>query len=208
DANTARDANTATDAVPVPETVAPKPAVKPQPEPKPILYADLPLEERFSKLIDLRVAKIIRIERHPKADKLYIETLDDGSGTERVIVSGLVPFYTEEELLGRHIVLVNNLKPARLRGVESKGMLLAASVSGESGKEMVEVLDAAWAAPGTRVVLEGQDPSIPTDPEIDVDAFFSVPMHAEANRAKVGNLALTAEGKALGTVSVREGEIG
>ncbi|MCL2472301.1 MAG: methionine--tRNA ligase, partial [Treponema sp.] len=70
--------------------------------------SSLPLETpdlRFSKTIELRVAKIVKIERHPKADKLYIETLEiagaSGIPEERVIVSGLVPFYKEEELLNR-----------------------------------------------------------------------------------------------------------
>ena len=182
-------------------------------EAKPVLYADLPVEERFARLVDLRVAKIVKIERHPKADKLYIETLDDGSGNERVIVSGLVPFYKEEELLGKSIVLVNNLKPAKLRGVESRGMLLAASkkVEGEAGamvKEAVEVLDAGSAAPGSRVVLEGQDESIAAQPEIDADAFFSVPIRAEGATAKVGGKRLLAGGSPFTFAKVSDGEVG
>jgi len=185
------------------------PAAEKKPaEPKPVLYANLPVEERFAKLVDLRVAKIVKIERHPKADKLYIETLDDGSGQERVIVSGLVPFYKEEELLGKSIVLVNNLKPAKLRGVESRGMLLAASKSGAEGKEVVEVLDAPWAAPGTRVVLEGQDPDIAADAEIDADAFFSVPIAAKDSRPIVGARALLAAGAPFSLARVSEGEVG
>ncbi|GMO29371.1 MAG: methionine--tRNA ligase [Termitinemataceae bacterium] len=103
---------------------------------------------------ELRVAQIKHIERHPKADKLYIETLDI-DGEERIIVSGLVPYYSEEELLGKRIILVYNLKPAKLRGVESRGMLLAASQKNEDGSETVEVLDAGNAATGTRVIPEG-----------------------------------------------------
>jgi methionyl-tRNA synthetase len=176
--------------------------------PKPIPYAGLPVEERFARLMDLRVAKIIKIERHPKADKLYIETLDDGSGVERVIVSGLVPFYAEEELLGKSIVLVNNLKPAKLRGVESKGMLLAASKSGAEGKEVVEVLDAPWAAPGTRVVLEGQDPAVPADAQIDADAFFSVPLIAKDSTVFAGAKKLTVAGTPFTMSKVSDGEVG
>jgi len=209
----ARDA-----AGPKPEASAPAPkpsapvepapkAVKPA-EPKPAPYAGLPVEERFARLVDLRVARIVQIERHPKADKLYIETLDDGTGQERVIVSGLVPFYSEEELLGKSIVLVNNLKPAKLRGVESRGMLLAAARSGAEGKEVVEVLDAPWAAPGTRVVLEGQDPAVPAEAEIDADAFFSVPIVAKGSKALVGTKALVADGKPFALSKVSDGEIG
>jgi len=184
-----------------PETAPSEPA-KPAP-----LFADLPDEERFSRLIALKVAKIVKIERHPKADKLYIETLDDGSGVERVIVSGLVPFYREEELLGKNIILVDNLKPAKLRGVESKGMLLAASRSGEGGKEAVEVLTAPWAAPGDPVAVEGA--AFFAVPEtIDVDTFFSVPLRASGGFALAGKGRLGSGGRPLELETVRDGEIG
>jgi len=185
---------------------APGPAAPPAP--KPIPFADLPLHERFMKLIDLRAAKIVKIERHPKADKLYIETLDDGSGSERVIVSGLVPYYREEELLGKTIVLVNNLKPAKLRGVESRGMLLAASRMGAEGKEAVEVLDAGAASPGDRILIEGQASDVALPGEIDVDAFFSVPITARGGEALVGDRRLVAGGKPFSLVKVPEGEVG
>ncbi|MFZ3109922.1 MAG: methionine--tRNA ligase, partial [Rectinemataceae bacterium] len=182
---------------------------EPVPAPaKPIPYADLPLEQRFGKLIALKVAKIVKIERHPKADKLYIETLDDGSDIERVIVSGLVPFYREEELLGQHIILVDNLKPAKLRGIESRGMLLAASLAGPEGKEAVEVLSAPWAAPGAVVTLEGLAAGDPAEPQIDVDSFFSVPLLAKRGFAMAGGARLVVDGKPLSLVRVPDGEIG
>jgi methionyl-tRNA synthetase len=184
------------------------PGIVETPAPKPLPYAGLPVEERFARLIDLRVAKIIKVERHPKADKLYIETLDDGSGQARVIVSGLVPFYREEELLGKSIVLVNNLKPAKLRGVESRGMLLAASRMGNEGKEAVEVLDAPWAVPGTRVMLEGQDADIAADAEIDAEAFFSVPVLARSGKITIGSKTLVADGAPFSLVKVSDGEVG
>jgi methionyl-tRNA synthetase len=201
-----------------PNGSAPKADVPPSaqpklpPEPKPAPFAELPVEERFERLIDLRVAKIVKIERHPKADKLYIETLDDGSGIERVIVSGLVPFYKEEELLGKSIVLVNNLKAAKLRGVESRGMLLAASrksvaEDGSSVKEAVEVLDAGEAAPGTRLSLEGR--ALPGDVgEIDVDTFFSVPIAAKGGFATIGSARLVAGPRPFALERVSEGEVG
>lgn len=177
--------------------------------------ADLPVEERFARLIDLRAARIIKVERHPKADKLYIETLDDGtrnadgSVAERVIVSGIVPYYKEEELLGKMIVLVNNLRPARLRGVESRGMLLAASRSRpEGGKESCEVLDAGAAIPGDRIILEGMDAATQVQPEIDVDTFFSVPIRAEGGTAYIGSSRLLAGGKPFRFSTVPEGDVG
>jgi methionyl-tRNA synthetase len=179
-------------------------------EVKPLPLAGLPQEERCARLVTLRVARIIKVERHPKADKLYIETLDDGSGQERVIVSGLVPFYREEELLGKHIVLVDNLKPATLRGVESRGMLLAASgksADGE-GKEVVEILQAPWAEPGTLVKPEGFGDLAPPEAQIDIDSFFSIPLSAKLGFAHAGSARLLAAGRALGLEKVTDGEIG
>jgi methionyl-tRNA synthetase len=191
-----------------PDPIKPKAEHVPTPPP----FPELPLEERFERLIDLRVAKILKIERHPKADKLYIETLDDGTGQERVIVSGLVPFYKEEELLGKSIVLVNNLKAAKLRGVESRGMLLAASrkvvaEDGTSSKEAVEVLDAGDAAPGTRLSLEGR--AMPGEVgEIDVDGFFSVPIHAREGFVYIGSYRLVAGVIPFSLSTVLDGEVG
>ena len=75
--------------------------------------------------VELKVAKILTVERVEGANKLYKLTVDIGT-EQRTVVSGLVPYYKEEELLGKKVVLVSNLKPAKLRGIESKGMLLAA----------------------------------------------------------------------------------
>jgi len=83
--------------------------------------------------VELRVAKIISVEPVPKADKLYKLDLDLGY-ERRTIVSGIREFYTEEELLGKKIIVICNLKPAKLRGVESNGMLLAAETP--DGKEI------------------------------------------------------------------------
>lgn len=75
--------------------------------------------------VKLKVGQIKTVERVEKADRLYKLTVDLGSET-RTIVSGLVKYYKEEELLGKQVVVVANLKPAKLRGIESQGMLLAA----------------------------------------------------------------------------------
>jgi methionyl-tRNA synthetase len=170
---------------------------------------DLGLGERFTKRVDLRVAKILKAEQHPEADKLYIETLDDGISNERIIVSGLVPFYTAEELTGKHIILVSNLKPAKLRGVKSHGMLLAASLRGGE-EEIVEVIEAPWASPGARITIEGQDPaSIQTElPQIDIDTFFNIPLSTQGGVVKVGGVALVADGQKLTATRVTDGPVG
>lgn len=75
--------------------------------------------------VKLKVAQIKEVEKIPDAKKLYKLKVDLGC-EQRTVVSGLVPYYKEEELLGKKVVLVSNLKPAKLRGIESQGMLLAA----------------------------------------------------------------------------------
>jgi methionyl-tRNA synthetase len=78
----------------------------------------------FQKL-ELRVAEIKEVHNHPDADKLYVLKVDAG-GEERQLVAGLRPYMTADKLLGKKVVIVANLEPAQLRGVESQGMLLAA----------------------------------------------------------------------------------
>jgi methionine--tRNA ligase beta chain len=79
--------------------------------------------------IDLRVATVTAAEPHPNADKLMVLHIDLGS-EQRQILAGIRKDYTAEELVGRQIVIVANLETARLRGMESQGMLLAASDEG------------------------------------------------------------------------------
>jgi methionyl-tRNA synthetase len=87
-------------------------------------------------MIDLRVGEVRSAERIPKADKLLLLTVDIGEEKPRQILAGIAQYYTPEQLLGRKIVVVANLKPRKLRGHESQGMLLAASV-GEEGKPVI-----------------------------------------------------------------------
>ncbi len=82
--------------------------------------------------IDLRVGKITKVQPHPDADKLYILLVDLGEGEHDIqLVAGLREYYKEEELMNKQIVVVRNLQPATLRGVESQGMLLAAEFKGK-----------------------------------------------------------------------------
>lgn len=81
--------------------------------------------EDFAK-VELKAAKIVDCEPIPKAKKLLKLTLNDGSGTPRTVASGIAKWYKPEELIGHTVVVVSNLKPAKLCGVESNGMILAA----------------------------------------------------------------------------------
>jgi len=79
----------------------------------------------FGKL-ELRVATILSVEAHPNADRLLVLRIDLGD-EQRQLVAGIRAHYQPEDLVGKQIVVVANLEPAKLRGVESQGMLLAAS---------------------------------------------------------------------------------
>ncbi len=97
--------------------------------------------------LDLRVGVVREIEDHPNADKLYVMKVDMGDET-RTLVAGLKPYYAPEELRGKALVIVANLKPAKLRGVLSRGMLLAA----DDGQGKVSVLTPEKdVPPGTQI---------------------------------------------------------
>ena len=167
----------------------------------------------FAEKVDLRAAKILSVERHPKADKLYVETIDDGETAERTIVSGLVPYYEAEELSGRTVIIVSNLKPAKLRGVKSQGMLLAAEPDeGEGGahgeEQVIDVLFVDHAAPGERVLPEGVSvPSPPTD-EIDIDSFFEMPITVSNGTVQVGGRDLEVAGRKVKSSAISSGKVG
>jgi len=76
--------------------------------------------------IDLRVAQIKEVKEHPNADKLYLIQVEVGGETKQ-LVAGIRKAYTKEELVGKKVIVVNNLEPATIRGEVSNGMLLAAS---------------------------------------------------------------------------------
>lgn len=113
------------------------------PDPNPV---GLIKYEDFGK-IDLRVAKVLEARPHPNADKLMLLQVDLGD-VQKQIVAGIRAHYTPEQLVGRRIIIVNNLEPAMLRGETSNGMLLAAS----SGDKVVLLQpDDPEALPGSRV---------------------------------------------------------
>ena len=89
--------------------------------------------EDFAK-VELKAAKITACEPIPKAKKLLKLTLDDGSGTPRTVASGIAKYYKPEELIGHTVIVVANLKPAKLCGVESNGMILAADCAEDDVK--------------------------------------------------------------------------
>ncbi len=96
--------------------------------------------EDFMKL-DLRVGKIVAVGDHPNADKLLVLKVDMGGGEQRQLLAGLKTYCSPESLLGKLIVVVANLAPRKMRGLESHGMLLAASFGvGEGDERKVVIL--------------------------------------------------------------------
>jgi methionyl-tRNA synthetase len=130
----------------------------PIPEEAPVLFPKERKEERvettgaepisvedFAK-VELRVAQVVAAKKHPNADKLLVLTLSLGN-EERTVVSGIAKWYRPEDLVGKKVVLVANLKPARLRGVESQGMILAA----QEGEDLALVTVEGEIPPGAVV---------------------------------------------------------
>jgi methionyl-tRNA synthetase len=99
------------------------------------------------KRIDLRIGKVISAEPHPSAERLYVLKVDLGI-EQRQLVAGLKGHYEMSALVGKLIVVVNNLQPAILRGVESQGMLLAA----QDGEKVSILVPDQDVAPGSQVM--------------------------------------------------------
>ena len=151
----------------------------------------------FNSHIELLVAKIEKVETNPQGDKLYVETMDDGSGTPRIIQSGLRPYLSEEELLGKHVIIAANLAPRKMKGVESRGMLLACDYT-EDGKEKVELLTAPWATPGTVITLEGSEPG-EKPAKIDIEKFAKVSYQVKDHKFVIAGKTALAAGKPVTT---------
>ncbi|EFX79630.1 hypothetical protein DAPPUDRAFT_304445 [Daphnia pulex] len=110
--------------------------------------------------LDIRVGKIVEVNRHPEAENLYVEKIDLGEPLgPRTIVSGLVNFVPQSEMLNRMVIVLCNLKPAKMRGIESAGMVLCAS---SDEPRQCEPLDApAGSQPGDRVRVESYETGEP-----------------------------------------------
>ena len=104
--------------------------VKEEVETKEIIHKDEITIDDFAKM-ELRVGKVLEASKHPKADRLLVFKIQVGSEI-RQIVSGIAKFYDPKDLIGRNVVIVANLKPVNLRGVESQGMILSAATDDDS----------------------------------------------------------------------------
>ena len=123
----------------------PPAAPPPVPPPPPAAPATITIDD-FKKVV-LKVGKVIEASAHTNANKLLVLKVDLGNGEVRQVVSGIKQWYAPEQLVGKSVVLVANLAPAVLRGVESQGMVLAAS----SGDQVILLSPEKEAAPGSKV---------------------------------------------------------
>ncbi len=139
--------------------------------------ADKDKHEGFLTL-NLRVAEIKSVEEHPNADKLYVLKINLGN-EERQLVAGLRKYFSKDELVGKHIIIVSNLQPAKLRGIESQGMLLAAD-NPKTG--VVKLLEAPNSEPGSLVYIDSTKDKEPNDKIISFSQFEKVKLLAKEGK--------------------------
>nr|CDS23245.1 aminoacyl tRNA synthase complex interacting [Echinococcus granulosus] len=104
--------------------------------------------------IDMRVGKIVEVERHPDADSLYVEKVDMGEGKLRTVISGLVPHVPIEKMRGLMGIFMCNLKPVKMRGIESQGMLMCATDVNDRVEPLV-IENPTELTLGDRVYVQG-----------------------------------------------------
>lgn len=105
--------------------------------------------EDFTKL-DVRTAKVLEAHDHPNADKLICMTIDLGS-EQRQIIAGLKDYCTSQSLVGKNVVVVTNLPPRKMRGLESNGMLLAATFEQAGAPQVVVLTTDGDVPPGATI---------------------------------------------------------
>ncbi|KAG5355115.1 tRNA-aminoacylation cofactor arc1 [Yarrowia sp. B02] len=122
-----------------------------------------PVGRQVRSFIDVRVAQFVKVEPHPNATTLYLGTVQIGPdpADTKQICSGLMRWYSLEELEGRKIVVVNNMKPAKLRGEKSEVMALCSELAGEQDDIQIDLLaPPEGSSPGDQLVFEGHEEEI------------------------------------------------
>lgn len=130
-----------------PQEPVSEPEKAPEVKPEPIDFSKVEVEPLFQDLVDFetfsksdfRAVKVLECEAVPKSKKLLKFLLDDGSGENRVILSGIHAYYEPEELVGKTCVAITNLPPRKMMGIDSCGMLISA-VHHEEGEEKLHLL--------------------------------------------------------------------
>jgi methionyl-tRNA synthetase len=143
-------------------------------------------------VLDLRAVKILSVESHPEAEALYVLKVDAGDAEPRTVCAGLRRHFTPEELTGRIAVLVANLRPAKLRGIESHGMLLAADAApaGADGRPpLLSLATPEGAAAGDPVSAAGIERA--PKAQIKIQEFDKCPLTVKNGQVHYGEKALS-----------------
>ena len=153
--------------------------------------------------LDIEIGEIVEIKRHPNADKLYVEKVQFH---DKVIdlVSGLVPFFNENELLHKHIMIIRNLQKAKIRGQLSEGMLLAVEAKNESGEKILELLGRDLPL-GTKIKFE--DTQMKPLNTLSTDQLFKLNPHVDNWNFIIGNKIAFANGNPIKTREIRTGKV-
>ncbi len=149
--------------------------------------------------LNLKVAKILEVDDHPNAEKLYVLKIDLGN-EKRQIVAGIKGHYSKDELKNKKIVVVSNLKPAKLRGIESRGMLLAASDENDN----TGVLTVKSSEPGTLVKCGNLENSTE---QITYENFEKIKIEAKDGKIICNNSELKAGNEPVHAEKVKEGKV-
>lgn len=152
------------------------------------------IEEEFP--LNLKVAKVISVEDHANADKLYVLKIDLGT-EKRQLVAGLKPYYSKKEFENKKIIVVTNLKHAKLRGIESQGMLLAA----ENAEGTVGLLRVKDSEPGLEVKFGDLKNS---KEEISFENFQKIKMKVKGGKVIFNGLELKADKEAVSVEKIKD----
>jgi len=155
-------------------------------------------DEIIPSRLNMKVGRIVEVSRHPDAEKLYVEKIDLGEPSPRTIVSGLVDFVPEDKMKDRLVVVLCNLKPAKMRGVESNGMVLCGSR--EDPKEVEPLTAPEGSQPGDKVFVESYEDGAPDEvlnPKKKVWDQLAIDLKSSGDGLAQwqGNNLLTAKGK-------------
>ena len=153
-------------------------------------------EELFP--LDLKVAQIIEVKDHPNADKLYVLQINLGK-EKKQLVAGLKGYYSKDELKNKKIIVITNLKHAKLRGIESQGMLLA----GEDDKGTIGVLTVK-AEPGSEAKFGNLKNS---NKEISFDGFLKVKIVVKDGKVLFNDLELKIDKETVSVEKVKDGKV-
>jgi len=148
----------------------------------------------------IKAARIVQVDHHPDAAHLYCLKLDCGEIDVRTVTAGLVKYYSPEDLTGRSVLMLANLKPVEMRGVLSQGMVLVCEK-----RNKLELLDAGDAEPGSRVEVESQ--AAAQDGEISIDLFKAAPLRIVDSQMMFDDLPCCIEGRLILTHVLKNGPV-